>query len=67
METEIKFRIANPSGLAGQTIDLFLADEERGIKPLTMRAATAEGYAVNGRCTTGVALRFTVLVVFTEE
>jgi len=58
--------IGNPSGLAGQEIVLF-NDQLPGVKPLTMRAATAEGYAVNGRSSTAVALRFTIRIVFTEE
>jgi len=58
--------VGNPSGLAGQEIMLF-NDQLPGVKPLTMRAATAEGYAVNGRSSTAVALRFTIRIVFTEE
>lgn len=58
--------IGNPSGLSGEEIVLF-SDAMPGVKPLTMRSATAEGYAINGRSTTAVALRFTVRIVFTEE
>ena len=58
--------IANPSGISGQEIVLF-NDMMPGVKPLTMRSATAEGYAINGRCTAAVALRYTVRIVFTEE
>lgn len=59
---------ANPAGLSEQEIVLYdsmIAGPE--IKPLIMRAATAEGYAVVGRCTAAVALRFSVLITFTEE
>lgn len=56
----------NPGGLAGQEIVLF-NDQLPGVKPLIMRPATAEGYAVNGRSSTAVALRFAIRIVFTEE
>lgn len=35
--------------------------------PLIMRAGSAEGFAVNGRCTAAVAQRFTIAITFTEE
>lgn len=57
----------NPQGLSGQELVLFEANASRGIKPLIMRAATAEGYAINGRCTAAVALRYLALFEFTEE
>lgn len=57
----------SPSGLAGQDIVLYEYKDGMEMKPLTMRAATAEGFAVNGRCTTAVALRFTLYFLFTEE
>jgi hypothetical protein len=56
----------NPGGLAGQEIVLF-NDMLPGVKPLTMRPATAEGYAINGRSTVATSLRFTMRIIFTEE
>lgn len=59
--------VANPSGLSGEEIVLFEADDAKNIKPLVMRASNAEGYAVVGRCTTAVALRYVLYVEFTEQ
>lgn len=59
--------IANPSGLAGQEIVLFNQADTWDNKPLIMRAGVAEGYAIVGRCTQAVALRFTAQIEFTEE
>lgn len=55
------------SGLAGQDIVLYEYKDGSEMKPLIMRAATAEGFAVSGRCSAAVALRFTVHILFTEE
>jgi hypothetical protein len=57
----------NPSGLAAQELVLYDYRQCDERKPLTMRAGVAEGFAVIGRCTTAVALRFTVHIEFTEE
>lgn len=57
----------NPSGLAGQDIMLYEYKDGMEMKPLSMRAATAEGFAVNGRCTQAVALRYSLHFIFTEE
>lgn len=57
----------NASGLAGQAIVLYEHKDGTETKPLIMRAGNAEGFAVNGRCTAAVALRFTVHILFTEE
>jgi len=57
----------NALGLDGQALVLFEANENRGIKPLTMRAATAEGFAINGRSTAGTVFRYMALIEFTEE
>lgn len=57
----------NASGLSGQDIVLYEYKDGMEMKPLTIRAATAEGYAVNGRCSAAVALRYTVHILFTEE
>lgn len=58
---------ADPDAAAGATIVLFddtaSAYERRS---LIMRAGVAEGYAINGRCTAAVALRFSAFVEFTE-
>jgi hypothetical protein len=59
--------VANPSGLSGQEIVLYDYRQCDERQPLTMRAGLAEGFAVIGRCTTAVALRFTVHIEFTEE
>lgn len=58
---------ANPLGLAGEELVLYEYKDGGEIKPLTMRAGTAEGFAINGRCTAAVALRHTVHILFTEE
>lgn len=58
---------AEPSGLIGQELVLYEYRDNTEEKPLIMRAGTAEGFAVNGRCTTAVALRFFVSIRFTEE
>lgn len=57
----------NASGLSGQDIVLYEYKDGMEMKPLTMRAAAAEGFAINGRCTAAVALRFTAHFLFTEE
>ena len=46
---------------------LYEYDSTRHVKPLIMRAANAEGYAVVARCTVASTLRFSVLFEFTEE
>jgi len=40
---------------------------DQNLEPPSMRAATAEGYAVIGRCTTAAAVKFTVRFIFSEE
>lgn len=57
----------NPSGLAGQEIVLYEYKDGMELKPLTIRGSTAEGFAVYGRCTAAVALRFTIFMLWTEE
>lgn len=57
----------NASGLSGQDIVLYEYKDGSEMKPLTMRAGVAEGFAVNGRCTAAVALRYTLHFLFTEE
>lgn len=57
----------NPSGLAGQEVVLYEYKDGMEMKPLTMRAGNAEGFAISGRCTAAIALRFTVCILFTEE
>lgn len=56
-----------PSGLAGQEIVLYEYKDGMELKPLTIRGSTAEGFAVYGRCTAAVALRFTIFMLWTEE
>lgn len=57
----------NPSATAGQEIVLYESFASHEGKPLVMRAGVAEGFAINGRCTAAVALRYTILIRFTEE
>jgi len=51
----------------GQELVLYEYKDGMEMQPLTMRAGNAEGYAVNGRASSGVTLIFHVTIIFTEE
>lgn len=57
----------NSLGADGLEVVLFDSDARDGVKPLRIRAATAEGYAINGRCVQAVALTFKICIQFTEH
>ena len=58
----------NPNGLRDAELVLWDATSPGdGRKPLHMAAGVASGYAINGRCTTAVALRYMLLIEFTEN
>lgn len=57
----------SPSSYGTAEIVLYEYKDGSEMKPLTMRAANAEGYAVNARSTAATAQRFTVSMLFTEE
>ncbi len=57
----------NPAGLSGREFVLFESRTQNELKPLTIRAGVAEGFAVIGRSTTTAAIKWTAHIDFTEE
>lgn len=66
--------VGTPISIDGDTLGpppgrytLYEYQSDKQMKPLIMRAATAEGYAIVARCTVAAQLIFTALIDFTEE
>jgi hypothetical protein len=59
--------VANPHGLDGERIVLYQYDDTSNTQPIAAYPGSIGGFAINGRCTAAVALRFMVAIEFTEE